>query len=315
MARAFVRWTAATDALASMLKGTHMTGNDAEPPGELMTMAGRHAFTEERRARILDIVATRGRVRTAELAELLEVAEPTIRRDVADLDRQRLLRRTHGGALALRPAYEPAMATRAGVHARSKQAIAEACAELIADGDSVFFDSGTTVQAIADALRRRLVEAPPGSVSRPAHVNVLTSALGVAALLADVPTVRHTVLGGQYRTRGGCFVGPLALETLQQFTVNTAFIGVTGLSEIGFTVSDLGDAQLKAAVMDRSRRVVVAMDSSKIGASDFRRVCDLDRVHVIVTDTQEPWLRSQCAAAGVELVIAGPADEAEAAPG
>jgi DeoR/GlpR family transcriptional regulator of sugar metabolism len=270
---------------------------------QLLTPAGRHAFTEERRAAILEIVSTRGRIRTAELAELLDVTEPTVRRDIADLDRQRLLRRTHGGALALRPAYEPAMAARAELNVRGKASIAEACADLLADGDSVFLDSGTTVEAIAATLRRRLVEAAPGSVSHPAHVNVLTNALGIAALLADVPTVRHTVLGGQYRTLGGCLVGPLALEALQQFTVNTAFIGVTGLSGLGFTVSDLGDAQLKAAVMERARRVIVPMDSTKVGASDFRKVCDLDRVHVVVTDHAQPWLRSQCQAAGVELVI------------
>jgi DeoR/GlpR family transcriptional regulator of sugar metabolism len=277
---------------------------DGADDGDQLIVPGRHAFTEERRAAILEIVSTRGRIRTAELADLLEVTEPTVRRDIADLDRQRLLRRTHGGALALRAAYEPAMATRAELNVVGKAAIAEVCADLIADGDSVFLDSGTTVQAIAGVLRRRLVEAAPGTVSHPAHVNVLTNALGVAALLADVPTVRHTVLGGQYRTLGGCLVGPLALEALQQFTVNTAFIGVTGLSELGLTVSDLGDAQLKAAVMERARRVIVPMDATKVGASDFRRVCELDRVHVVVTDRDEPWLRSQCAAAGVELMVA-----------
>ena len=268
---------------------------------------GRPAFTEERRAAILRIVATRGRVTTAELAGLLDVTPPTVRRDIADLDRQRLLRRTHGGALALRPAYEPALSTRAEFNVQAKRLIARACVDRISDGDSVFLDSGTTVEAIADELRRRLVAAPPGTVAHPAHVNVLTNALGVAAQLADVPTVRHTVLGGRYRTLGGCLVGPLALEALQQFTVNTAFIGVTGLSDMGFAVSDLGDAQLKAAVMDRARCIVIPMDASKVGVSDFRTVCDLDRVHAIVTDREEPWLRSRCDAAGVELdVVAGP---------
>jgi DeoR/GlpR family transcriptional regulator of sugar metabolism len=287
--------------------GAGADGAGADPTGTgaiLDAPLGRHAFTEERRARILDIVATRGRIRTAELAELLEVTEPTVRRDIADLDRQRLLRRTHGGALALRPAYEPELSMRAEFNVVAKQAIAEACVAQIADGDSIFLDSGTTIEAVADVLRRRMVAASPGSVSHPAHVNVLTNALAVAAMLADVPTVRHTVLGGQYRTLGGCLVGPLAVEALQAFTVNTAFIGVTGLSDFGFTVSDLGDAQLKAAVMDRARRVIVAMDASKVGATDFRKVSDLDRVHAVVTDRDVPWLRSQCEQSGVELVIA-----------
>jgi DeoR/GlpR family transcriptional regulator of sugar metabolism len=267
-------------------------------------LAGRYAFSEERRARILEVVASRGRIRTVELAEILGVTEPTVRRDIADLDRQRLVRRTHGGVLALRPAYEPELAARAEINVAGKRAIARACLAMIDDRDSVFLDSGTTTEMVAGALRSALTEAPPGSVARPAHVNVLTNALGVAALLTDVPTVRHTVLGGQFRSLGGCLVGPLALENLQQFTVNTAFIGVTGLSNNGFTVSDLGDAQLKAAVMDRARQVVVPMDSTKVGADDFRKVCDLDRVNVVVTDREDSWLRTQCTTFGVELVIA-----------
>jgi DeoR/GlpR family transcriptional regulator of sugar metabolism len=269
-------------------------------------MADTIAFSEERRAKILEIVTSRGRIRTAELAELLGVAEPTVRRDVADLDRQRLVRRTHGGVLALRPAYEPELAARAQLNVPGKRAIARACLELIDDRDSVFLDSGTSIEMIAEALRRALTEAPPGSVARPAHVTVLTNAIGVASLLSDVPTVRHTVLGGQFRSLGGCMVGPLALENLQQFTVNTAFVGVTGLSENGFSVSDLGDAQLKEAIMDRARRVIVPMDSSKIGADDFRKVCDLDRVHTVVTDRDDPWLRAQCDAHGVDVIIAPP---------
>lgn len=257
--------------------------------------AGRYAFTEERRARILEIVAGRGRIRTVELAELLDVTQPTVRRDIADLDRQRLLHRTHGGAVAVRRSYEPTLATRAGLHVAAKQRIARACLQRIADGDSVFLDSGSTVEAIADALCES---------SGPRHVNVLTNALGVAGRLAEVPAVRHTVLGGQYRALGGCLVGPLAVESLQQFTVNTAFIGVTGLSELGFTVSDMGDAELKAAAIDRARTVVVVMDASKVGADDFRKVCELDRVHVVVTDQHDKWLAARCEEAGVELVVA-----------
>ncbi|HEY3925286.1 MAG TPA: DeoR/GlpR family DNA-binding transcription regulator [Acidothermaceae bacterium] len=279
----------------------------AELPSELPAELPLHnAFSEERRAKILEIVASRGRIRTSELAELLGVAEPTVRRDVADLDRQRLVRRTHGGVLALRPAYEPELAARAQLNVPGKRAIADACLALIDDRDSVFLDSGTSIEMIAEALRRALTEGPPGSVPRPAHVTVLTNAIKIAALLSDVPTVRHTVLGGQFRALGGCMVGPLALENLQQFTVNTAFIGVTGLSDNGFSVSDLGDAQLKEAIMDRARRVIVPMDSSKIGADDFRKVCDLDRVQTVVTDQADPWLRAQCDLHGVEVIVAPP---------
>lgn len=261
---------------------------------------GRPVFTEERRTKILEIVAARGRVRIAELADLLSVTEPTVRRDVADLDRQRLLRRTHGGALAVRPAVEPALSMRATINTVAKQRIAAACAAMIDDGDSIYLDSGSTVGAIAEELTRRT--SAPGTTPR--NVNVVTNAFGVAVQLGDVSTIRHSMLGGQYRALGGCLVGPLAVSTMGQFTVNTAFIGVTGLSDHGFTVSDVNDAQLKNVVMDRARRVVVAMDASKVGADDFCRLCDLDRIHVIVTDRADEWLTERCTAAGVEVVLA-----------
>ncbi len=270
----------------------------------------RRAFTEERRARILEVLDARGRIRVSELAALLGVAEPTVRKDVTDLDKQGLLRRTHGGVLALRPAYEPALATRARHNVEGKRAIARACLREIADGDAVFLDSGSTVLALAEELRLAVAGTGPGSsgtstAGHPSGVNVLTNALGVAQVLADVATVRHTVVGGQYRTLGGCFVGPLALEAVAQFTVNTAFIGVTGLVASGFTVADVADAQLKSAVMARARRVVVTMDHTKVGAQDFRKVCDLDRVDMVVTDQGDAQLREWCAHAGVDLVVAG----------
>jgi DeoR/GlpR family transcriptional regulator of sugar metabolism len=277
-----------------------------------MTGPGGRVFTEERRTHILEVVASRGRVRVAELADLLGVAEPTVRKDIADLDRQHLLRRTHGGALAIRPTYDPELATRARHNVEGKRAIAKACLARIADGDAVYLDSGTTILALTEELRLALT-GPAGARSEhgepdggrhPRQVNVLTNAVGVAQVLADVPTVRHTVLGGHYRTLGGCFVGPLALEAVRQFTVNTAFVGVTGLSTAGFTVSDVAEAELKNAVMDQARRVVVVMDHTKVGAHDFRKVCDLDRVDAIVTDRHHDDLARQCADAGVELVVA-----------
>lgn len=269
------------------------------------TAAHRPVFTEERRTQILELVEARGRVRVTELAALLHVAEPTVRKDIADLDRHGLLRRTHGGALALRPSYEPALTTRARHNVDGKRAIARACLSQIADGDAIFLDSGTTILAVAEELRLALTGGRPGAgTAHPTGVNVLTNAFGVAQVLADVPAVRHAVLGGHYRTLGGCFVGPLAIEAVHQFTVNTAFIGVTGLSAAGFTVADVADAQLKSAVMDRARRVVVAMDHTKVGIHDFRKVCALDRVDAVVTDRADAGLAELCAAAGVTVLVA-----------
>lgn len=258
------------------------------------------ALAEPRRKRILGLVNDRGSIRVSELAEIIGVTEPTVRRDVAEFDRHRLLRRTHGGALALEAAYEPALSDRAGRNVVAKDAIARVCAGEVATGDSLFLDSGTTAHAIAVALAARL-ETPQAEL-RPDNINVPTNAIAVAESLADCPGVRTTVLGGQYRVAGGCFVGPLALNAIEQFTVNLAFIAVTGLHDGMFSVADVAEAQLKRAVMTHARRVVVPMDHSKIGATDFVRLCELGRADALVIDEPDVDLRELCSASGVQLV-------------
>jgi DeoR/GlpR family transcriptional regulator of sugar metabolism len=257
------------------------------------------AFAEERHARILALLDERGRVRNTELAMLLGVTEPTIRKDVADLARQGRLHRTHGGALAMRPAIEPDMPARVVRNPEVKTRIARACLAMISPGDAVYLDTGSTVLRIAELL----VDAIDAGTG-PRNVNVLTNAMPVAGAIADRSGVRHTVLGGTYRPAGECFVGPLTLADLDSFTVNIAFLGVTGLTAQGLTVADLNEAQVKRTVISRARRVVVAMDSSKLGAADFARVCSLDEVSAIVTDAPNPYLQQLCQENDVELVDA-----------
>lgn len=262
-------------------------------------------FPGERRRRILEIVNDRGSIRVTELAEMVGVTEPTVRKDISDLDAQRLLRRTHGGALAARPAYEANVLARAGTNVQGKEAIARACVAEIQDGDAIFIDSGTTMIALAEALAPDLGAFDDSSSTRgPVNVNVLTNALEVARVLAPAPRVRHSVLGGQYRLAGGCFVGPLTIDGLQRFTLNIAFIGVSGLSHLGFTVADVNEAQVKTAAMERARRVIVPMDHTKVGVADFVKVCDPDRVDTVVTDEANAHLAAMCRDHGVRLVVA-----------
>ena len=191
-----------------------------------------------------------------ELAKMVGVTEPTIRKDIGDLDAQRLLRRTHGGALALRPSYEQHFSTRVSTNTLAKRAIARACLAEIRDGDAFFLDSGTTMITIAEELcpTETVMAGGKPAPSLPLNLNILTNAVAIADILAPSPGIRHTVLGGQYRPAGGCFVGPLTVDALQRFTLNIAFIGVSGLSEAGFTVADVGEAQVKIAAMERARR-------------------------------------------------------------
>jgi DeoR family fructose operon transcriptional repressor len=248
-------------------------------------------FAEERRRMIAAAIAAEGKVRLADLVRVLGVSEPTIRKDLEELQRLRLLRRTHGGAVTWGPTEMP-ISRRSGRNQPAKRAIARACLAEIAGGESVFLDSGTTVQEIAAGLDRP-------------DVNVLTNALAVAGLLADRPGVRHTLVGGQVRSLGGSLVGPIALDNLSRFHVDVAFIGASGLTAEGITVADVAEAQIKQSVIERARRVVVPLDATKMGVTDFIRVCELTRIDVVVTDQATDEATEWCEAHDVTLKVAG----------
>lgn len=252
-------------------------------------------FADERQSRIAQLVAVRGSVRIGELAKAFSVTEPTIRKDLSSLQERGLLKRTHGGALAIHPNAHRELAGRQASHKASKAAIAEACVGLLRDGDSVFLDSGTTVEAFARKL---------GGHGTGIRLSVLTNSLGVANALAEVPTIDCVLLGGQLRRVDGSVVGDLALENLERFTFSTAFLGVSGFSELGVSVGSLAEAALKAAVIERARRVVLPVDHHKVGATDFARVCKLDEVDVVVMDEVSDAVRDLCDAFDIELVVA-----------
>ena len=252
-------------------------------------------FADERQQQIAELVAVRGKVRTAQLTSVFGVTEPTLRKDLKVLEERGLLKRTHGGAISVRPPLEREIASRAAQNAEAKQAIALACLQEIGDGDAIFLDSGTTVHQLARNLAR-------GG----RYITVLTDAPAVADTIADLPTITHVLLGGYLRRISGCLSGPLAVENLNRFTINVAFIGVSGLSEGGVTVADLNEAGLKASVISRAQRVIVPIDHTKIGVVDFARVCELDEIDVVVTDQENPHLRKWCSSHDIRLVVASP---------
>jgi DeoR/GlpR family transcriptional regulator of sugar metabolism len=249
-------------------------------------------FPDERQSRIAELVATNGKVYIPHLVKLFAVTEATLRKDLNSMEQRGLLKRTHGGAVSLRPPLEQEVETRIARHASAKAEIAKACVDLVSSGEAIFLDCGTTVREIAKQL-----------VNSSKRVMVLTSAPLVAETIADVPWISHVMLGGVFRRLSGCLSGPLATEHLRNFTINTAFIGVSGITEAGITVADLGEARLKAAVIERARRVVIPLDHSKVGLADFSLVCPLHQIDIVVTDAQNDYLARICQASEIQLIV------------
>jgi DeoR/GlpR family transcriptional regulator of sugar metabolism len=262
-----------------------------------MSEEERPVFADERQQRIAEIVGVRGRARIGELAEILGVTEPTIRKDLTALQAQGAVKRTHGGAVAVRQVPERELSVREVTQRDAKLAIATTCLGLLQAGDSVFLDNGTTVGTVAEAIA-----ANPSLAPR--NLAVLTNAVPVAIALADAPGIEHVLLGGSLRRTTGSIVGALALNTLQRFAVSVAIISASGFSEAGISVASPAEAEVKAAVIDTAGRVIVAVDHTKVGNTDFARICELDAIDTLVTDRTTKELAQLCARHEITLVEA-----------
>ncbi|WP_203138190.1 DeoR/GlpR family DNA-binding transcription regulator [Microbacterium sp. JZ31] len=229
--------------------------------------------TKERHSRILARVQEEGAVTVADLVAELGASEATLRRDLAELDAQGLLRRVHGGArrAELRGLEEP-FAARSGANPEGKRRIARAIAALLAPGEAVVLDSGTTTLEVARAVR----ELP---------LRVVPLSLAALDVLAEGERVRVTVPGGELRPGERSFVGPLAERSLAALRFDTAIISPCALDIAGgATAYDTEDAAVKQAAMRSAERRILVCDATKWGRSAFAAIADLSSFDVLVTD-------------------------------
>ncbi|MBN8880824.1 DeoR family transcriptional regulator [Salana multivorans] len=252
-------------------------------------------YAPERHAEIVMLARADGRVDVTALAARFDVATETIRRDLTALERRGLLRRVHGGAVALeRLPFEPTVVERDAVHTAQKDAIAQAALAEIGDATTILIDGGTTTA--------RLVQVLPTD----RQLTVITQAIPIANALAQRDNVTLLVVGGTTRGTTLTNVGPWATSAISTLTTDLAFLGTNGLTlERGLSTRDVAEAEVKRAITGAARRVVVLADHSKIGHDELVTFAQLEAVDTIVTDAAvDAHLASEIAAAGVEVVRA-----------
>lgn len=230
-----------------------------------------------RQQRILDLARERGYVSIDELVQAFAVTPQTIRRDINQLAELGLLRRTHGGAASEASSiHNTAYAMRAGQMREEKQRIAEAVAAQIPDHASLFISIGTTTEAIARALLGHR------------GLKVITNNLHVAAQLSAKADFEVLVAGGTVRDDGGV-VGQAAVDFIQQFKVDFAVIGISGIDEDGSLLDfDYQEVRVSQAIIHNARHVLLAADSSKFGRNAVVRLGAIGLVHQLFTDSPPP---------------------------
>lgn len=249
----------------------------------------------QRRDRIVGFLRRSGAATLQQLSQALDVSPSTLRRDLDALEAEGILDRTHGGALLRQQPYstfEPDPQTAAILSPDEKRAIGRAAAAGLTPGQSVLFDSGSTVLEAARAVLERGIA-----------LTAATNDLAIAQLLGASPLMRVLVLGGQLRAGSHTLVGDAVIEAARAINADVLLMGahaVTGgeVSETLPEVAAVKRAFLRAA---SSRRLLV--DVSKFRPRAFMTVCGIADFQQVVTDDALPRAEVDAVhAAGVALL-------------
>ena len=242
-------------------------------------MVNELSATEHRAQLILQELLGAGKISVAGLAKRLKVSAATIRRDLGELERRGLLRRSHGGAIPIqRLLYEP-FSHLSYYHEQERQRAAEkrrialVAAELVADGDTLAIGAGTTATQVARSVCLRK------------GITVLTNAVNVAMELSHRDDLKVFVTGGQLSGDWFALVGPSAIQSASEMFVDKVFIGVDGIHiEHGLTTNYPDQATIHRAMMRQARQRIVVADHRKIGAIGRALIWPVEDIDILITD-------------------------------
>ncbi|MGW8144600.1 MAG: DeoR/GlpR family DNA-binding transcription regulator [Anaerolineales bacterium] len=237
-------------------------------------------LAEQRRFRITEYVQRQesGIVTIAELSEMLAVSEMTIRRDLAVLERQSILRKVHGGAVAIQQTnVEKSFAYRSREADPQKKIIGWLASQLVSDNDRIILDAGTTTFQIS----RNLV-----CLDR---LTVITNNLTVATELAQCPNIIILLLGGIIKHQELCTVGDMVKQSLSLLSADKYFLSVTSFSiRMGAMETDMAETEVKQSMMHSAGETILVADSSKFDVTSLIQVAPLHQIDKIVTDDGIP---------------------------
>lgn len=241
-----------------------------------MANRSNHAFADERRAAILEMLENNASVQVADIARTFDVSSVTARSDLDALAEAGKLRRTHGGAVSLHKRLTVSTQDmRVNVNVAAKQAIARTAIGLVHDGDTLLVDSGTTALEFVRMLDERH------------DITVITADITVADFIDEsMPSVDVVMLGGSLRKGHRYLYGPLTMQALGMIHADMAFICPGAfIPTCGFMTAFPQMAELKAALTKSAGTSVVLMDTSKISGRGAYTFAQLSNVDYIVCDS------------------------------
>lgn len=247
----------------------------------------------ERQRRIVELVNERTSIRVSELSQIFSVTEETIRRDLEKLEKDSLLKRSHGGAVSLgENQTETSFIEREIMNAVQKKAIAIEAIRTIEEGEQIILDASTTAWYMA----KELPDMP---------LTVLTNSIKVALELSSKSQIKVISTGGSLLSQSLSFVGPLAERSLSMYHVNKVFLSCKGV-HLEKGLSDFNEQQVlvKRQMIDCADKSILLVDSSKFGIRSFAQIASLAQVDHIITDHHlEGSIRKQLESENIHLTV------------
>lgn len=226
----------------------------------------------ERQSKIIKLVNQNHKIEVSRLAEILEVSQVTIRKDLDFLETEGLLSREHGYAL-IKNAND--INTRLTIHYETKLAIAIKAAEMVNNGETVMLESGSTCALMAEELARLKKD-----------VTIITNSAYIAIRVRDLPLRKVILLGGEYQKEYQGMVGPLIRKCAREFYVDKFFVGTDGfIPEAGFTCDDLMRVETMKYMSDSANRMIILADSSKFNQKGVVIQSGFDDIDTVCTDS------------------------------
>ncbi len=256
-------------------------------------------LSEQRYEEIYQLLEREGSVRTITLCDALQTSRETIRRDLETMEAKGLLRRIRGGAMKLEVPQNKdltytSFSKRREEHISDKEAIALEAVNHICEGQAIALDSGTTALFLAKAVKARF-----------RSLTVVTNSLAVAQELAGAEGITLVLTGGVYRADEEAFVSDVATLIFSRINVDIFFLTTCGISvERGVTYQRMDEISVQNKMMEAADRTIVLADSSKMGNNSLVKMCGLEDISMVITDSGVSAAQAEAfESAGVRVVI------------
>lgn len=228
-----------------------------------------------RHTKLLEIVNGNKRIEVAKLAEMLNVSQVTIRKDLRVLEGKGLVCREHGYAV-VRSSDD--INNRLAFHYDIKRKIAKAASQLVSNGETVMIESGSCCALLAEEL-----------ANNKRDVTIITNSVFIASYIREAPYAKIVLLGGDYQTESQVLVGPITRRAAEEFFVDKLFVGTDGyVPKIGFTANNLMRTETVKAMAESADKLVVLTESSKFSEQGVVAQFKTDEVDYVFTDSEIP---------------------------